>query len=234
MSEIDRLTDLKQWRDAWGEYKDENSLAGDNYRLIDWAIQQIEALEAENFRLRREQGWMKCPNCKRGIFCHFADNKCPYCGQSLQTKEALEQMPKPTSDIQDFGLHSSSIDHNIVIDNKEDAERLVNALEQAEQCKLTSLIDELAAKCVHFSAEDEAEANRKFDEQCIKTGINIMDFDKSQTPQTDGCDWLPVTNGRGGHECSNCREYAPSYQSGEEYLSNFCPNCGKRLQKEGE
>ena len=38
--------------------------------------------------------------------------------------------------------------------------------------------------------------------------------------------WVPVTNGRGGHECSECHEYAPSYQSGNEYLSRFCPGCG--------
>lgn len=38
--------------------------------------------------------------------------------------------------------------------------------------------------------------------------------------------WIPVTNGRGGHECSKCHQYAPSYQSGSEYLSRFCPACG--------
>ena len=38
--------------------------------------------------------------------------------------------------------------------------------------------------------------------------------------------WIPVTNGRGGHECSVCHNYAPSYQSGNEYLSRFCPVCG--------
>lgn len=41
--------------------------------------------------------------------------------------------------------------------------------------------------------------------------------------------WIKVTNGRGGHECSNCHEYAPSYQSGNEHLSFFCPNCGARM-----
>ena len=38
--------------------------------------------------------------------------------------------------------------------------------------------------------------------------------------------WIPVTNGRGGHECSVCHNYAPSYQAGNEYLSRFCPACG--------
>ena len=44
-------------------------------------------------------------------------------------------------------------------------------------------------------------------------------------PIIDG-NWIPVTNGRGGHECSRCHQYAPSYQAGNEYLSRFCPFCG--------
>lgn len=41
--------------------------------------------------------------------------------------------------------------------------------------------------------------------------------------------WIPVTNGRGGNECSECHCYALSYQSGDECLSNFCPNCGAKM-----
>ena len=44
--------------------------------------------------------------------------------------------------------------------------------------------------------------------------------------------WIPVTNGRGGHECDQCHEYAPSWQTGEEHLTNYCPNCGVRMTKE--
>ncbi len=44
--------------------------------------------------------------------------------------------------------------------------------------------------------------------------------------------WVPVTNGRGGHECDICHEYAPSYQSGNEYLSKRCPNCGAKMESE--
>lgn len=47
--------------------------------------------------------------------------------------------------------------------------------------------------------------------------------------------WIEVTNGRGGHECSECHDYAPSYQSGAEHLSHFCPNCGADMrEREGE
>lgn len=42
--------------------------------------------------------------------------------------------------------------------------------------------------------------------------------------------WIPVTNGRGGHECSECHSYAPSYQSGDEMLANYCPNCGAKME----
>ena len=38
--------------------------------------------------------------------------------------------------------------------------------------------------------------------------------------------WILVTNGRGGFECSRCHSYAPSYQDGVEWLSDYCPNCG--------
>ena len=42
--------------------------------------------------------------------------------------------------------------------------------------------------------------------------------------------WIPVTNGRGGHECDICHEYAPSYQSGDEHLTKYCPNCGAKME----
>lgn len=50
-------------------------------------------------------------------------------------------------------------------------------------------------------------------------------------PIIDGA-WIPVANGRGGHECSRCHQYAPSYQAGNEYLSRFCPFCGCYMEEE--
>lgn len=44
--------------------------------------------------------------------------------------------------------------------------------------------------------------------------------------------WIPVTNGRGGFECDQCHNYAPSYQNGDEYLSYFCPNCSADMRGE--
>ena len=43
--------------------------------------------------------------------------------------------------------------------------------------------------------------------------------------------WIPVTNGRGGLECSICHDYAPSYQNGTEYLSKYCPRCGAKMER---
>ena len=43
-------------------------------------------------------------------------------------------------------------------------------------------------------------------------------------------EWVGVAHGRGGHECSKCRGYAPSFQNGVEYLSNYCPNCGAKME----
>ena len=42
--------------------------------------------------------------------------------------------------------------------------------------------------------------------------------------------WIPVTNGRGGFECSICHSYAPSYQDGVEWLSPYCPSCGSKME----
>lgn len=41
--------------------------------------------------------------------------------------------------------------------------------------------------------------------------------------------WIEVTNGRGGHECNICHEYAPSYRNGDDHLTKYCPNCGCRM-----
>ena len=66
-------------------------------------------------------------------------------------------------------------------------------------------------------------------EVCDMEGMHdglVCDY-KIDLPKTGH--WIEVTNGRGGHECDNCGEYAPSYQSGDEWLTKFCPNCGARM-----
>ena len=55
----------------------------------------------------------------------------------------------------------------------------------------------------------------------------------SITPKQRTGHWIEVTNGRGGHECDLCHEYAPSYQDGDEWLTKYCPNCGAKMEVEG-
>ena len=52
----------------------------------------------------------------------------------------------------------------------------------------------------------------------------------SAQPERKTGHWIPVTNGRGGHQCDRCGCYAPSYQSGAEWLSNFCPECNADMR----
>ena len=70
------------------------------------------------------------------------------------------------------------------------------------------------------------------DEYNTRSVATIKDMNPAHVrPIIDG-NWIPVTNGRGGHECSRCHEYAPSYQAGNEYLSRFCPACGCYMGEE--
>jgi len=63
---------------------------------------------------------------------------------------------------------------------------------------------------------------------CKKLLTDALALLKEQKAKTG--EWIPVTNGRGGMECSICHDYAPSYQNGTEYLSKYCPNCGVKMK----
>lgn len=52
----------------------------------------------------------------------------------------------------------------------------------------------------------------------------------SAQPERKKGKWIPVTNGRGGFECDECHNYAPSFQDGVEWLSDYCPNCGADMR----
>lgn len=53
----------------------------------------------------------------------------------------------------------------------------------------------------------------------------------SAQPERKTGRWVSVTNGRGGHECDLCHNYAPAWQTGEERLTDFCPNCGAYMRE---
>ena len=70
----------------------------------------------------------------------------------------------------------------------------------------------------------------------VRSGVQlamavVMGMPEVQPKRMPG-KWIPVTNGRGGHECSLCHSYAPSYKSGDEWLTDYCPHCGVRMEDE--
>lgn len=66
----------------------------------------------------------------------------------------------------------------------------------------------------------------------LRIAVNRIAELEAQMPKEG--EWVPVTNGRGGHECNLCHGYAPSYKNGDEHLSKYCPYCGARLRGEQE
>ena len=69
--------------------------------------------------------------------------------------------------------------------------------------------------------------------EAYKGAIELLEEMPSVQPERKTGRWIPTTNGRGGHECSRCHEYAPCYQDGSEHLSTFCVLCGAKME-EGE
>lgn len=63
----------------------------------------------------------------------------------------------------------------------------------------------------------------KEDIDAFEMAIKALD----QEPKTGH--WIKVVNGRGRHECDICGFCAPSYKSGNEHLSLYCPYCGARM-----
>lgn len=64
-----------------------------------------------------------------------------------------------------------------------------------------------------------------------KRVLEIIEDLPSAEPERKKGYWVPVTNGRGGFECDQCHNYAPSYQNGDEYLSYYCPHCGAEMTR---
>ena len=69
----------------------------------------------------------------------------------------------------------------------------------------------------------------------VRSGVQltmavVMGMPEVDVPDRKVGKWIPVTNGRGGHECSLCHSYAPSFQTGNEWLTDYCPTCGARME----
>ena len=91
-------------------------------------------------------------------------------------------------------------------------------------------------KNLHQAIEDEPAADvvekEKYDrllENSLIVSSALQKYQKADVVEVVHGKWIPVTNGRGGSECNMCHAYAPSYQSGAEYNSPYCPNCGAKM-----
>lgn len=93
--------------------------------------------------------------------------------------------------------------------------------------------DALAERMYHEAFETDSSL-QKWDSGCwirYKMFENAM----AEAPTVDAAPirrgkWINVTNGRGGRECNQCHNYAPAWQTGEEHLTDFCSNCGARME----
>ena len=96
-----------------------------------------------------------------------------------------------------------------------------------------------------IDADAALEAIRTMQTYKLFSGDDMILIDKAQVqtelmmlpsvqPEHKTGSWIPVTNGRGGHKCDRCGCYAPSYQSGTEWLSNFCPECNADMREGGQ
>lgn len=67
--------------------------------------------------------------------------------------------------------------------------------------------------------------------QHVKEIQEYVDNLPSAGPELKYGKWIPVTNSRGGHECSLCQSYAPSFKTGDEWLTDYCPSCGAKMDE---
>jgi hypothetical protein len=91
---------------------------------------------------------------------------------------------------------------------------------------------DVAAQNMPIPTDDDPETDDYIAELEDNYRYAANKFKKAITALKGNGKWVKVKNGRGGHECSICHAYAPSYQNGEEHLSRFCPNCGSSMVKE--
>ena len=127
------------------------------------------------------------------------------------------------------------------------SEEIIEKVESEIIEKVESEIIELADKALEQEPCEDC-ISRKLLSDNICEGISCNECSFNEIDDESGCllqkrldelpsvqpkpktgHWIKVTNGRGGHECDLCHEYAPSYQSGEEHLTNYCPNCGAKM-----
>jgi hypothetical protein len=95
----------------------------------------------------------------------------------------------------------------------------------AEDC----ISRQAAIDAIHEDADWLAAQGSDWQTERMERDKSILQSLPSAQPERKKGEWIPVTNGRGGHECDQCHEYAPSWATGEEHLTNYCPNCGAKM-----
>lgn len=58
------------------------------------------------------------------------------------------------------------------------------------------------------------------------------DIQHNTHPQAAHRKWVKNQYSPHNHFCPVCNDDAPSFGDGTEYLSNFCPNCGAKMNEE--
>lgn len=112
-------------------------------------------------------------------------------------------------------------------------ERKMIYLEDAIKAVCDEFTTVYCYNCANQESEDQCEwchrksMNWSVSRNTVKRILNNL---PSAQPERKRGEWIPVTNGRGGFECSKCHDYAPSYQNGDDYLSHYCPNCGADMR----
>lgn len=90
--------------------------------------------------------------------------------------------------------------------------------------------DATLAAIANKAKAELADVNHYFREGVQLTVDVVEGMPEVDVPDRKVGKWIPVTNGRGGHECSLCHSYAPSFQTGDEWLTDYCPTCGARME----
>lgn len=153
-----------------------------------------------------------CPDCNgSGVYQEY-DEYDRYtvhdCGRCDGSGEITRQ--SVTDDIDDFGLHSSSIEHNVVIDTVDGANQFVNALEKASR----QPTDEVVRDAIEWMSgvRWSADTRTKQRVEAILTALRQM--------RTEPCE----------DTYSQCEECGQAYLDNRGY--DYCPNCGIKLVTE--
>ena len=171
-------------------------------------------------------------------------NKDECCGMKRMQKQAiteLENLPSAEPESisewkKEFREYVDSLD--IAKDDWKGIIEYINDVPTVQPVRKGTRLSTVCLLCkkpaVTFNTEDDIPyTNYSYCEDCLRKGLKLLREQKKNSqaqPERKTGHWIPVTNGRGGHQCDKCGCYAPSYQSGTEWLSNFCPECNADMR----